>query len=153
MSKNTENADVYVRFKNVTKKFGNITAVSNVNLDIHKGEIVGFAKGLRCQSGNVLSGSEEEIAAVEALGKQRGMFIRQGGPADIMVFPESIEELRGVLRVVAANDLPLFALGGGSDLIVRDGGFRGVCVKLGRNFCGSRQIDTERIAVASTCMR
>ncbi|QEE14432.2 ABC transporter ATP-binding protein [Promethearchaeum syntrophicum] len=42
MSKNTENAEVYLRFKNVTKKFGNITAVSNVNLDIHKGEIVGF---------------------------------------------------------------------------------------------------------------
>jgi len=42
MSKNRENTDVYVRFKNVTKKFGNITAVSNVNLDIHKGEIVGF---------------------------------------------------------------------------------------------------------------
>ncbi len=42
--------------------------------------IVGFAKGLRCQSGNVLSGSEENIAAVETLMKQRGMFIRQGGP-------------------------------------------------------------------------
>ena len=42
MSKIKENTDVYVRFKNVTKKFGNITAVSNINLDIHKGEIVGF---------------------------------------------------------------------------------------------------------------
>ncbi|MHA1719176.1 MAG: ABC transporter ATP-binding protein [Promethearchaeota archaeon] len=42
MSKNKEKTDVYVRFKNVTKKFGKFTAVSNVNLDIHKGEIVGF---------------------------------------------------------------------------------------------------------------
>ena len=42
MSKNTENSDVYVSFRNVTKKFGNFAAVSNVNLDIHKGEILGF---------------------------------------------------------------------------------------------------------------
>ena len=42
MSKNTENSEVYVSFRNVTKKFGNFAAVSNVNLDIHKGEILGF---------------------------------------------------------------------------------------------------------------
>ncbi|MHA1679599.1 MAG: ABC transporter ATP-binding protein [Promethearchaeota archaeon] len=31
-----------IQFKNITKKFGNFTAVSNVNLDIREGEIVGF---------------------------------------------------------------------------------------------------------------
>ncbi len=71
--------------------------------------------------------------------------LRVGGPADIMVFPESTDELRGVLRLVRSTDLPLLVLGGGSDLIVRDGGFRGVCIRLGRNFCGSSQVDDMHI--------
>jgi ABC-type multidrug transport system ATPase subunit len=33
---------VIVRFKDLTRRFGNFTAVSNLNLDIHKGEIVGL---------------------------------------------------------------------------------------------------------------
>jgi ABC-2 type transport system ATP-binding protein len=42
MAKNIENPDVYVRFENVTKKFGNFTAVSGVTFDIYKGEVLGF---------------------------------------------------------------------------------------------------------------
>src|SRR6056297_28071 len=33
---------VLVKFKNLTKRFGNFTAVSNINLEIHQGEILGF---------------------------------------------------------------------------------------------------------------
>ena len=36
------NKDIIVRIKNITKKFGDFYAVSNVNIEIHKGEIVGF---------------------------------------------------------------------------------------------------------------
>ena len=35
VAKNLENSDVSVRFQNVTKKFGDFTAVSNVSFDIH----------------------------------------------------------------------------------------------------------------------
>lgn len=42
--------------------------------------VLGFAKGLRTQSGNVLAGAEDDLAAVEKMMKERGMFIRQGGP-------------------------------------------------------------------------
>ncbi len=34
--------DTYVRFENVTKKFGSFTAVSDVSFDIYKGEVLGF---------------------------------------------------------------------------------------------------------------
>jgi UDP-N-acetylmuramate dehydrogenase len=61
-----------------------------------------------------------------------------GGPADIMVFPRSEGELKGILRILAESDVPLLVLGGGSDLIVRDGGFRGVAVALARNLSGSK---------------
>ncbi|MHA1602271.1 MAG: ABC transporter ATP-binding protein [Promethearchaeota archaeon] len=42
MIRNYTEDDVYVQFKNVTKKFGNFTAVDNVSFSIHKGEILGF---------------------------------------------------------------------------------------------------------------
>lgn len=68
-----------------------------------------------------------------------------GGPADLMVFPKTEEELRGVLRLLATEETPKLILGGGSDLIVRDGGFRGVCVALGRNLTGSKIMDDRTI--------
>src|SRR5262245_44427228 len=54
--------------------------------------------------------------------------LRIGGPADAWVAPRSIDELRGVLRRCAEEGLPVSAVGGGSNLLVRDGGIRGVVV-------------------------
>ncbi len=71
--------------------------------------------------------------------------LRVGGPADAIVFPESIEEIRGVMRMTQAHSLPLLVLGGGSDVIVRDGGFRGVVLRMGRNFAGSHVVEGDRI--------
>ena len=43
MTNNSYNANsVVVRFTNLTRRFGNFTAVSNLNLEIHEGEIVGL---------------------------------------------------------------------------------------------------------------
>ncbi len=42
MEKKYNESDVVVRFKNVTKKFGDFTAVSNISIDIYKGEVLGF---------------------------------------------------------------------------------------------------------------
>lgn len=71
--------------------------------------------------------------------------LRVGGPADAIVFPESIEEIRGVMRIAQAHGLPLLVLGGGSDVVVRDGGFRGVVLRMGRNFAGSHVVEGNRI--------
>ena len=40
------------------------------------------------------------------------------------------EDLAVVLRFCGEHDLPLFVLGRGSNLLVRDGGFRGVVICL-----------------------
>jgi UDP-N-acetylmuramate dehydrogenase len=53
---------------------------------------------------------------------------RVGGPADFMVFPESREELSQVIELCRDADVPFFLMGNGSNLLVRDGGFRGVIV-------------------------
>ena len=56
--------------------------------------------------------------------------LRVGGPADVYVEPASEPELAAVVRFCRARNLPLFVLGRGSNLLVRDGGFRGVVVCL-----------------------
>lgn len=59
---------------------------------------------------------------------------RIGGPADALVLPENIAELQSVLRYCADCGLPVFILGRGSNLLVRDKGVRGVVVKLAGEF-------------------
>jgi UDP-N-acetylmuramate dehydrogenase len=59
---------------------------------------------------------------------------RIGGPADLLVRPDSVAELSLVLREAAAHDVRVTLLGGGSNMLVADGGIRGVVVKLGRGF-------------------
>ena len=60
-------------------------------------------------------------------------WLRVGGPADVVFQPADIEDLRQFLRDLAA-DVPVFPMGVGSNLIVRDGGMRGVVIRLGRGF-------------------
>src|SRR5262249_18418936 len=60
--------------------------------------------------------------------------VRIGGPADVFATPDRTDELAAIVRVCAERSLPLTILGGGSNLLVGDGGIHGVVVKLGRGF-------------------
>src|SRR2546426_11234463 len=51
--------------------------------------------------------------------------LRIGGPADLYVEPSSENDLATVLKFCAERALPFFVLGRGSNLLVRDAGFRG----------------------------
>jgi len=51
-----------------------------------------------------------------------------GGPARYFACAASIEEFRGVLEFAGKRSLPLFVLGGGSNILVSDHGFEGVVV-------------------------
>ena len=55
---------------------------------------------------------------------------RIGGPADALVTPEDRDDLLTLLNVVRERNLPCLVLGGGTNLLVRDGGFRGVVISL-----------------------
>src|SRR5207253_5381492 len=59
---------------------------------------------------------------------------RIGGPAELLVVPETVEELAFVVRAVARSAARVTLLGGGSNVLVGDRGVRGVVVKLGRGF-------------------
>jgi len=55
-----------------------------------------------------------------------------GGPADVLAYPADREDLRLLLQEIKTRKLPSFILGGGTNLLVRDGGFRGVMISLQR---------------------
>src|SRR5262245_8123365 len=59
---------------------------------------------------------------------------RIGGPADVLVEPNAATELAQVVRAASESRQPLTVLGAGSNLLVGDGGIRGVVVKLGAGF-------------------
>ncbi len=59
---------------------------------------------------------------------------RAGGCADLLVQPHNTEELRAALRILQEEECPHTVLGNGSNVLVRDGGYRGVIVKLGDGF-------------------
>ena len=59
---------------------------------------------------------------------------RVGGPADLMLFPASVEELSCVLQFLNDAHVPVYVMGNGSNLLVRDGGIRGAVIKLADNF-------------------
>ncbi|MDO4162254.1 MAG: UDP-N-acetylmuramate dehydrogenase [Pseudomonadota bacterium] len=56
-------------------------------------------------------------------------WLNVGGPAEVMFFPQDEADLQFFLRHKPQN-MPVFILGGGSNLLVRDGGISGVVIKL-----------------------
>ncbi|MBF7137959.1 UDP-N-acetylmuramate dehydrogenase [Pediococcus pentosaceus] len=53
-----------------------------------------------------------------------------GGPADLLVFPESVTETKRLVLWAKETDTPLTIIGNASNLIVRDGGIRGLTLIL-----------------------
>ncbi|SDJ94690.1 UDP-N-acetylmuramate dehydrogenase [Aliiruegeria lutimaris] len=60
-------------------------------------------------------------------------WLRVGGPADWLFQPADQADLCHLLKELD-RDVPVFPMGVGSNLIVRDGGIRGVVIRLGRGF-------------------
>ena len=61
------------------------------------------------------------------------VWFKSGGPADWLFEPKDADDLADFLRDLDPA-IPVMALGLGSNLIVRDGGFPGVVVRLGKAF-------------------
>ncbi|MDZ5725253.1 UDP-N-acetylmuramate dehydrogenase [Acetobacterium sp. K1/6] len=51
-----------------------------------------------------------------------------GGPADLFLMPQSREELKAVLEICKKSEKPVYIMGNGSNLIVRDKGFSGIII-------------------------
>ena len=57
---------------------------------------------------------------------------RMGGPADLYVQPANADETAGILRACARESVPVFLLGGGTNILVSDSGIRGVVIDMSR---------------------
>ncbi len=71
-------------------------------------------------------------------------WFRVGGPADVLFTPADADDLSAFLRETP-QEVPVFPVGVGSNLLVRDGGVRGVVIRLGAPFA--------RIAVEGATIR
>ncbi len=60
-------------------------------------------------------------------------WMRVGGPADVLFQPADVDDLAQFLAALDPG-VPVFPMGVGSNLIVRDGGITGVVIRLGRGF-------------------
>jgi UDP-N-acetylenolpyruvoylglucosamine reductase len=79
----------------------------------------------------------------EPLAKHTTM--RLGGPADVYVEPASEADLAGIVKFCAGRGVPFFILGRGSNLLVRDGGVRGVVICLVHPYFSKIEIVGERL--------
>ena len=59
--------------------------------------------------------------------------LRLGGPADYLVFPRSAEEIIAMFAEAGSYNLPVTVIGHGSNLLVLDGGIRGLVICIGKN--------------------
>jgi UDP-N-acetylmuramate dehydrogenase len=77
-------------------------------------------------------------------------WLRVGGPAEWLFQPADAEDLAEFLAALDP-DVPVFPMGVGSNLIVRDGGMRGVVVKLGRPFM-EIAVDGDRVTAGAAAL-
>ncbi len=85
-----------------------------------------------------------------------------GGAADLFVMPQTIEECQAVVKYAFENDIPLLLLGNGSNMVVRDGGVRGIVLHLAKlnaievkgtdiyAEAGAHLIDVSKVAAANS---
>ena len=60
-------------------------------------------------------------------------WLRVGGPADLFFMPADTKDLIDFLKILP-NEIDVFTIGVGSNLLVRDGGIRGAVIRLGSGF-------------------
>jgi len=71
--------------------------------------------------------------------------LRVGGPADVYIEPATEKDLAAILKHCHERGTKFFLLGRGSNLVVRDGGFRGVVICLAHPHFSRVEIDGLRI--------
>ncbi|HWQ30575.1 MAG TPA: UDP-N-acetylmuramate dehydrogenase, partial [Negativicutes bacterium] len=71
-----------------------------------------------------------------------------GGPADIFIEPEGVEELEIALKSLRRQGIPYYIIGNGTNLLVSDKGIRGAVVEIGGKFTG---VDIEGDKIIAEC--
>jgi len=78
-------------------------------------------------------------------------WFRVGGPAEVLFQPADEDDLADFLRLCPA-DIPILAVGVGSNLIVRDGGVPGVVIRLSPRGFGQISTDGLQVTAGAACL-
>ena len=60
--------------------------------------------------------------------------VKVGGPCDCLVMPESIEEIKDIVKFAKENDIKYYVIGSGSNLLVTDEPIHALIIKIGNKF-------------------
>ena len=85
----------------------------------------------RAPANDVYIESESQMLLEENVPLAPLTTFRLGGPARLFVDAKSIEEVQEAVAFARSKDLPLFILGGGSNLLVADSGWPGLVLRVG----------------------
>ncbi|MDY5662931.1 MAG: UDP-N-acetylmuramate dehydrogenase [Blautia sp.] len=77
---------------------------------------------------------------------------KAGGRADLFVEPQNGEQLRKVLQLYNKENVKYMVLGNGSNVLVRDGGYRGVIVRIGEAFSSIKREENRIICGSGALM-
>jgi UDP-N-acetylmuramate--L-alanine ligase/UDP-N-acetylenolpyruvoylglucosamine reductase len=119
------------RFEGVRCDIGNALNVGDLVLSLGAGNIheqlsILAADLVIAEKLKTIIGEEGDVCLYEPLSKHTTL--RVGGPAQFWVEPRSEKAFSDLIRFCRDENLPLFVIGRGSNLLVRDGGIRGVVV-------------------------
>ena len=71
---------------------------------------------------------EGDVRYMEPMMKHTSL--RIGGPADLFVVPRNLSSLKNILSVLNRKKIPFFIIGGGTNILIKDGGIDGVVISL-----------------------
>ena len=57
-------------------------------------------------------------------------YFKVGGNADILLQPSEVDQIADALKICKEKSIPYYIVGNGSNILVKDGGIRGVVIKL-----------------------
>lgn len=89
--------------------------------------------------------AEENIVIDADMSKE--VSFKAGGKADMLVTPQNIEELKFLLQVLDEEKVTHIIMGNGSNLLIKDGGYRGVVVKIAGEGFGNMEVLEDGLTV------
>jgi UDP-N-acetylmuramate dehydrogenase len=78
-------------------------------------------------------------------------WFRAGGPAEVLFTPADEADLAEFLKATP-KDIPVYTIGVGSNLLVRDGGVPGVVIRLGKGFAGVSEEPGHRVRAGTAAL-
>jgi len=75
--------------------------------------------------------------------------LRIGGPADVLIIPYNIHELRKIIKISLENVIKIKVIGNGSNLLVPDDGYKGVVIKIKNGFLNKYYISDKNIEIGA----